>query len=156
MRMTALLCLLALASAHAAIAADRAEWLAMEQLPDMDGVERPLLAADEPRTTVLVFWTPWCSNCQKESPALVLAAKTYAGRAQFLGIVSGDDQSIDMAKVKDFISRNGLTYPCLRDRELRVTNRLNVQGTPTIIVVRPNGEITYQGHHPPEAWDEVL
>ena len=105
---------------------------------------------------VLVFWVPWCGACKKEAPSLVAAARELQNRAIFYGIVPGTDTLVPERKIRTFIKQQKLTYPTLRDPHLDVTSRLKVKGTPMIIVLNANMEITYAGHHSPPDWSAVL
>ena len=135
----------------------KGQWLQQQKLTQMDGEEYALgTAAAQGDALVLIFWTPWCGSCAKEAPELVKAAERYQDRATFVGVVAGDDRSIQSDKVERFIKKHHLTYPTLRDRELTVTKGLKVRGTPTIIVIDPEMNILYRGHKAPESWSAIL
>ena len=111
---------------------------------------------EDGRHVVYVFWQSWCGSCRKEAPALATSARTLAGRAQFIGVISGPDDVVDERKVDRFITDMKLDYPQVRDRDLTLTRRFKVRGTPTIIVLNTQGEIVYRGHHAPERWSDIL
>jgi protein-disulfide isomerase len=50
----------------------------------------------------------------------------------------------------------GLTYPQVRDRDLALTQLLGVKGTPTVIVLDPDGQVVYREHHVPADWQALL
>ncbi len=111
---------------------------------------------EEGKHMVFVFWQSWCGACKKEAPALVEASHRLAEKAQFIGVVSGSEETIDERKVDRFISATGLDYPQVRDKDLRLTNMFKVKGTPTIIVIDPKGRVVYRDHHAPDDWNALL
>lgn len=110
---------------------------------------------DAGRPVVLVFWQSWCASCLEEAPALVEAHARYGDRITIVGVVSGPDSSVDEAKLLAALESTGMTYPQVRDRDLSLTRALGVQGTPTIIVLGPNGQVRYRGHDLPN-WSSLL
>lgn len=105
---------------------------------------------------VFVFWQSWCASCKKEAPALVEASRRFGGQAQFVGVISGPENRIDERKVDQFILQTKLPYPQVRDKDLRLTREFDVKGTPTIIVIAPDGRIVYYGHRAPSSWSNVF
>lgn len=126
-------------------------------LVDRDGnewsVDRIL---GEGRHVVFVFWQSWCASCKKEAPELASASRRFEARAQFIGVVSGPDAAIDETKVDRFIRETGLSYPQIRDKDLRLTRIFEVKATPTIIVMAPDGRVVYRGHTLPVKWNDVF
>jgi thiol-disulfide isomerase/thioredoxin len=110
---------------------------------------------DAGRPVVLVFWQSWCVSCLEEAPALIDADRRYGDRLQIVGVVSGPDESVDAAKLQAALESTGMTYPQVRDRDLSLTRALDVQGTPTIIVLGPQGDVRYRGRSVPD-WATIL
>ena len=129
---------------------EAAPWRTLE---DMQGAEHDL-AADLAggREVALVFWQTWCASCIAEAPHVVAAAAERAGTTEFYGVVSGPDDVVDDDKVRAMTEQLGLTYPQVRDRSVALAEHFEVEGTPTIIVIAPGGEISYRGHRLPETW----
>ncbi|RMH01865.1 MAG: TlpA family protein disulfide reductase [Planctomycetota bacterium] len=111
------------------------------------------LARGEP--VVLVWWLPWCESCAHEAPGLALAAKRFAGRLRFFGIVPGGEQDAPQAEVEAFVLRHGIGYPTVRDRTGDFTRSFRVDGTPTILVLDPSGEVRYRGSRAPD-WNALV
>lgn len=65
------------------------------------------LAANKGKVTLVNFWATWCGPCVKEFPALVKATKANQSKGLVFMPVSFDRQA-DTAKVKAFLSRNGV------------------------------------------------
>lgn len=125
-----------------------------DTLVDMQGAKHELFADGQP--TVLVFWQTWCASCQEEAPQLARDARELAGELRFIGVVPGPDELVDEAEVERCVRRFDLPYPQVRDRELALTEELQVQGTPTIIVLGPDRTVRYHGHHAPADWRALL
>ncbi len=101
---------------------------------------------------VLVFWLPWCEPCRAEAPSLVRAARRHGDALAFVGIVSGPDDVVDDAEVRAAVDELGLPYPQVRDRDGSLADRYAVRGTPTLIVLGPDGREVFRGHRPPTTW----
>lgn len=126
---------------------------AWHTLADMQGAEHDLAGSlAEGREVALVFWQTWCASCIAEAPHVVAAAAERAGTTEFYGVVSGPDDVVDDDKVREMTEQLGLTYPQVRDRSADLARHFDVEGTPTIIVIAPGGEISYRGHRLPETW----
>ncbi len=126
-------------------------------LNDLDGMPHDasqFLAKGEP--VVLVFWQTWCASCIREAPAIAAAARRYEPRMHFYGVIPGSDEYVDEGKVRDMSTKLGLPYPNCRDRDGVLTQRFGVKGTPTIVVLGRQGEVLFEGHHPPADWSAFL
>jgi thiol-disulfide isomerase/thioredoxin len=122
-------------------------------LAGLDGAEYDLgrsFAAE--RAVALVFWQTWCSACLREGPQLAAADGRLAGSIDFYGVVTGPDDVVDEAAVASTARQLGLPYPQVRDRSAALARRFGVRGTPTIVVIEPSGEVSYNGHELPAAW----
>ncbi len=124
---------------------------------DVDGLSHDLdraLAGGRP--VALVFWQTWCESCRREAPEVVAAARSLGERIEFYGVVPGTDERVDEREVRRVARELGFTFPQLRDRDLLLTERFGVDGTPTILVLVRDGEPVYRGHRPPRDWGAFL
>jgi thiol-disulfide isomerase/thioredoxin len=120
---------------------------------DMSGAQLDIDATlASGKTVALVFWQTWCESCIAEAPKLARAAATYSDSVQFIGVVPGPTGRVDDEEVKRVAAELGLTYPQVRDRDLALTQRFEVMGTPTIIALGDERELLYRGHRPPKDW----
>ena len=104
------------------------------------------------KSVVLVFWQTWCAPCRREAPAIASASQKYRQQFDFVGVIPGTDEYVDESKVRAFIADYELSYPQVRDRDLRLTKQFKVDGTPTIVIVAPDRSITYHSHQLPADW----
>lgn len=121
---------------------------------DMAGVSHDLDAAlARGETVALVFWQTWCGSCAREAPRLVEAVKEHGPKILFLGVVPGKPETVDEAEVRRVARRWGYeAFPQVRDRDLGLSQRLQVEGTPTIVVLGKERRVLYHAHRPPQDW----
>lgn len=94
-----------------------------------------LAAFDGP--VVVNVWAHWCEPCREELPLLVQAAKEYAGRVTFVGVVFADE---DPAAAVDLAESTGVTYPQVADPSSSLRVPLSLRGLPTTVFLQ-DGEV---------------
>jgi thiol-disulfide isomerase/thioredoxin len=108
------------------------ECLDSKALPYDHPLELKLRALDGPdfdllqyrgKAVLLNIFATWCGPCNKEMPALVTAAQTYASRG--LQVVSIDSRESDDA-VRAFRKKYGITTPIAMDQNGGFTRALEV------------------------------
>ncbi len=108
------------------------------------------------RNVVLIFWQTWCVPCLREAPILVEVSKAHEKQLAFFGIISGSDDDVDEAKVRKIVEKFKLPYPQIRDRDLSITTRFEVNAIPMMVIIGDQGAILYKGNRLPRNWDEYL
>ncbi len=93
--------------------------------------------ADGGQPVVLNFWATWCPPCRVEMPYFERVSAKYEGRAAVLGV----NQAESAETISEFATRNGLTYPLLVDRDMKVNNLYGVLNLPTTIFIDKNGVV---------------
>ncbi len=116
--------------------------------------ENRTIEADRP--TLLVFWQSWCGSCVEEAPEVERLHRRFGDRLQVLGVVSGPEGSVDEGHLQNTILRLGLSYPQIRDRDLRLTRLFEVKGTPDIVLLSGDQRVLYRAHHLPDSIDAFL
>jgi thiol-disulfide isomerase/thioredoxin len=83
-------------------------------LPLLDG--KGVSSIEKGRVTVVDFWATWCAPCRVSMPRLQEVWREYAARGVALYSVDTDDPAEDReARVKEFLLRDGLTFPVVLD-----------------------------------------
>ncbi len=114
------------------------------------------------RATVLVWWGSTCP-CVKRYRARIadLQARYQPRGVAFVAIASNADDDLDTLATAT--SAGDLPLPALHDPGAELAQRLGVVSTPSVVVLGPNGEVTFHGwvdnERPPgqserEAWLE--
>lgn len=105
--------------------------------------ELPLLGSDEMlssqqlqgRPVVVNFWASWCVPCREEAPILEEAWQKYRDAGVvFLGVNVQDTQADAQAFVEEF----GITFPSVRDTDLKLWTDTGVSGVPETFFIDHN------------------
>jgi cytochrome oxidase Cu insertion factor (SCO1/SenC/PrrC family)/thiol-disulfide isomerase/thioredoxin len=91
---------------------------------------------------VLNFWSPSCSICVTELPAIQRAHKNLGSSADIVGIDASDPTSAGVG----FAARAGVTYPQLLDSQGTVAAQYEIPGFPYTIILDPTGKVVVR--HP--------
>lgn len=123
------------------------------QVTDMDGASYDLDAAlARGETVALVFWQVWCESCKAEAPKIAAAAAEHGKRIRFVGVVPGRDDTVDDGEVCETQASWHYEFPQVRDRDMSLTKRFGVKGTPTILVLGKDREVLFNAHRAPADW----
>ena len=100
------------------------------QISDWDGVYR-----------IVNFWATWCPPCLEEIPLFINLHEEFSDiNMTFIGIAVDDT-----ARVRDFISANGVNYPILigSGDALRISEVFgnHRSGLPFTVFLSPNGDL---------------
>lgn len=106
-------------------------------LADLDG--NPIHLADlRGRPVVLNFWASWCGPCVEEFPLLRDAAARHADEGlAVIGVVYQDRSEA----ARDFMARNGATWPAAMDPGGRVAAAYGILGPPETFFIGRDGTI---------------
>ncbi|QQL45204.1 TlpA disulfide reductase family protein [Sulfuriroseicoccus oceanibius] len=111
----------------------------------------PVAAMEQDHLYIFEFWATWCGPCIAQMPHLeeLYQATKDDQSVSLIGINVFDNTEVD--KLKNFIKKQGVTYPVAADgsRKGNVAKKwlgpLGVTGIPHAIAVR-NHEILWRGH----------
>lgn len=117
--------------------APTAEDLAME-VEVLDGPSVPLLVGDG--ITVLGFWATWCGPCRAELPVKERFYRDYGENVRYLAVNMLASEAGE-ASVRGYARDQALPYLVVLDRGGRIASIFSVKGTPTTVVIGPDGTI---------------
>lgn len=84
------------------------------------------------KPVVFNFWASWCIPCREEAPTLEAAWRKYKDQGVvFVGVNVQD--SVEDAQ--SFVDEFGLTYPSIRDTDLKLWTQFGVRGLPETFFV---------------------
>ncbi len=90
------------------------------------------------KVVALNFWYAACEPCKLEMPALEHAYEQYKGQGF---VVLGVDTVDDPATLDTFTHDLGITYPVVRDVDLRAATLYRIVATPSTFFIDRNGVI---------------
>jgi cytochrome c biogenesis protein CcmG/thiol:disulfide interchange protein DsbE len=106
------------------------------ELPSFDPSRFQELLGQLKGTPVVVnVWASWCKPCEDETPLLVEAAKSSAGKVQFLGVDIQDARS----SAQNFLRKYDVTYPSVYDATGAVKRQLGFVGQPDTVFYDASG-----------------
>ena len=101
------------------------------------GGDIDLAAGFDGKPTLLWFWAPWCSVCNREASSVQSAAAQYGDQIDFFGVAwSGSDDQF-----AGFVDDHGLTFPQISDDPGLVYERFGVAFQPAMVVIQPDGTL---------------
>jgi len=105
------------------------------------------LASLRGKPVVVNFWATWCVPCIEEHGVLGSGARSWEGRAHFLGVVYQDEEN----SIADFLRRQGSAYPTLVDEGGKTAIAFGVYGVPETFFISPDGVVVEKSMGPLDA-----
>ena len=123
------------------------------RLPKLDGQIVSLKQLTSQGHVLLVFWELECVYCFSHIKDFNALQKKYQGRLTIAGINFLGEYADE---VREYAKNNGVHYTLLADRlnNIDVAEAYKVIGSPTMVLVSPQGRILYYGYKIPalEQW----
>lgn len=95
------------------------------------------------KVVLIDFWATWCEPCREALPHIKQIAQKYAGQPFVVFSVSMDSNE---AQWKDFVARNGMTWPQYRDGRFTgpMATRFVVRAIPATFSIDADGVLEDQ------------
>ena len=102
----------------------------------LSGGETTLAQASAGRTAAVYVWGSWCGICRHTSPAI---QKLHENGIPVYSIAlrSGSDD-----EVRQYLHKNGYTFPAANDEHGALSQQWGIKVTPTIILLK-NGKVLH-------------
>ena len=103
------------------------------------------------KPVLINFFASWCLPCREEMPTLEKVVHEYGPKGVvFLGIAVDDTET----KMKDFITKYGVTFPVGLDKTAEIQKSFGIYGIPTTYFIDKQGVINYS--HSGSVTEELL
>ena len=93
------------------------------------------------KKTLLIIAAEWCPHCKEESPEIQRFYDEYKDKVNVLVIFTNSSSSLD--KVKEYITKNGYSYPAYYDADGSIIRGFGVTGFPFNLKI-DNGKVVKQ------------
>lgn len=103
---------------------------------------------------VLEFWAPWCPHCRGSLPHMEELYKNNKDKLQIIGItayygsfsdgtnrVSNISKEKEFALIKDFLKKQGITFPVIVTSDRSLSDSYGVEGIPTFVIISKDGKV---------------
>lgn len=108
------------------------------ELYDLDG-NLNFLYEHAGKTIMLNFWATWCPPCRAEMPSMESVYIKNKDNNFVILAVSNDDKGPE--HVREFINRNGYSFPVFHDKNRKLSRKFNIRAIPTTYIIDKNGVI---------------
>ncbi|MBA61485.1 MAG: hypothetical protein CMJ76_03880 [Planctomycetaceae bacterium] len=134
-----------------------AERIAAENLPAEESFpfdfsltsinDKPLSLADYKGKVVIVdFWGTWCPPCRAEIPSFIKLQEEFGEQGfQMIGLnYEGGSAISDKEKVKNYVSSEGINYPCALGDDATQQQVPDFNAYPTTLFIDKKGKVRYR------------
>jgi len=88
------------------------------------------------KIVLLDFWATWCGPCVRALPSV---KKLYKEHANDHFVIVGISHDRDVAPWREFVSKNGMSWPQYWDRDHRMGSMFQIAAIPTYILIDAEG-----------------
>lgn len=92
------------------------------------------------KVVLLDFWASWCGPCKKSFPVLDAVSLDYRDRGL---VIIGVNQDETAAEMKEFLEKNAVSFPLVRDVDHAIAQDSGIAGMPTSVLVDRAGVIRH-------------
>lgn len=91
------------------------------------------------KPVIINFWATWCGPCVKEMPAFERLKADYGDEIGIIAVNCGDDAET----VKEFVEKNGYTFPIALDETYDISMLYPTNGIPYTVILDENGTVSH-------------
>lgn len=97
------------------------------------------------KKVLINFWATWCPPCVKEMPAMQAFYDEYAAKENIvIFAINATNQEATTDTVKQFVRKNGISFPILLDEQGDVLLHYEVLTLPTSLIIDEGGMVVEQ------------
>ena len=103
---------------------------------------------------VLEFWAPWCPHCRGSLPHMEELYKQNKSKLEIIGItayygsfsdgtqrVANIDKKKEYSLIKEFLKKQGITFPVIVTSDRSLSDSYGVEGIPTFVIISRDGKV---------------
>ncbi|MCX8000597.1 MAG: TlpA family protein disulfide reductase [Leptospiraceae bacterium] len=95
------------------------------------------------RLLVLEFWATWCEPCKKAAPIVEKVRKqVQTEQTVFLGVNTDSNKTLE--ELRQTAKSFGMKYTSLLDPAMELTDALEVEGLPALLILNKEGEVIHK------------
>lgn len=119
------------------------------KLKTLAGIEHSLSSLRKKGHVLLVFWAVECVYCYAHIKEFNRAHEEFKDKLTIAAINIGGEYPVEVA---EYVKDNNLKYLILSERlnNLDVGESYHVLGTPTLVLISPQGKVLFYGHRVPD------
>jgi len=91
------------------------------------------------KIVLLNFWATWCAACREEMPEMEKLWSKLREKGVVIVAVAADKNK---KAVREFVKKNGITFPVLYDTDGKTRNQYEVLELPTSYIIGRDGKFT--------------
>ncbi len=95
------------------------------------------------KPAVLNFWTTWCPYCLEEMPDFDEVYADYKDKVSFYMIDVNGGGNDDIDEAKEYVEREGYSFPVYFDTDLTAATKYSVSAFPTTVIIDSDGNVVY-------------
>jgi peroxiredoxin len=97
---------------------------------------QPVIKPPGGQPLLVHFWATWCPICSLEQDSIQSISQDYP-------VVTVAMQSGTADELKQFMRKQGLSFPVIADEEGNISKQWSVTGVPASFIISPGGEIRF-------------
>ncbi len=109
--------------------------------------DKPLSLADFKDKVVIVdFWGTWCPPCRAEIPSFIRLQEEFGEQGfQMIGLnYEGGNPSSDLEKVRNYVTSEGINYPCALGDDATQDQVPGFDAYPTTLFIDKTGKVRHR------------